>query len=277
MALKANELAAESDLIIFSDGPKSKAEETSIAELRLFLKDVDGFKRIDLIERESNLGLAQSIISGVTDTVEKYGKVIVLEDDMLTSPYFLRYMNDALDLYRDEEEVISIAAYLYPVASVLPRTFFLRGTECWGWATWKRGWQIFEPDGQKLLNELEERGLNRRFDVNGTFTYTRMLRNQIAGRNDSWAVRWHASAFLRGKLTLFPGKSLVQNIGNDGSGTHTPDTAWFDVKVDTSPVLLRKLVPEENFIAAEAVEEYFRKSRMSLWGLWQRMIWKIFS
>lgn len=140
---------------------------------------------------------------------------------MITSPYFLQYMNDALSLYKDIEEVISIHGYSYPVKRTLPDTFFLRGADCWGWATWKRGWKLFNLDSSDLYQQLQVNQQCYTFDFEGTHSYCKMLKNNIQGKNDSWAIRWYASAFLRNKLTLYPGRSLIHNIGNDGSGSHS--------------------------------------------------------
>jgi GT2 family glycosyltransferase len=174
-ALKKNKLAAESELFVFSDGARTGADKEKIRAVREYLKTVNGFKKVTVIEWNRNLGLAQSIISGVTQIVNRYGRIIVLEDDIVTSPYFLRFMNEALEFYKDEEKVISIHGYIYPVKAKLPETFFLRGADCWGWATWKRGWELFEPDGRKLLNELKAKKLTRRFDFDGAYSYTGML------------------------------------------------------------------------------------------------------
>ena len=134
-ALLKNELAMESDLFIFSDAAKSSEIEVKVNAVREFIKSISGFRSLTIIERESNLGLANSIIDGVTNLCNEYGQVIVLEDDLVTSPFFLKYMNDGLNYYRDEEQVISIHGYIYPFDAKLPETFFLRGADCWGWAT----------------------------------------------------------------------------------------------------------------------------------------------
>jgi hypothetical protein len=263
-ALRENELAAESDLIVFSDGPKSEAAAPRVAEVRDLLKSVTGFRSLKIVKRDGNWGLAQSIISGVTETVDARERVIVLEDDMVTSPYFLRYMNEALDLYEGDEDVISIHGYVYPVGCGLPETFFLRGADCWGWATWKRGWRMFEPDGSKLLSEIRRRRLERDFDFSGTYSYTRMLADQIAGRNDSWAIRWYASAFLSGKLTLYPGRSLVRNIGLDSSGAHCRSTKVLDAELATSPLRLLRIPIREDEQVRALFASYFSTSQSSL-------------
>ena len=218
-ALQRNAGAVTSDLHVFSDAPRNPAAAEGVALVRDYIRRIDGFGTVEIVERERNLGLARSIVDGVTRLCHARGKVIVVEDDLITSPSFLGFMNDALAFYEGDSRVISIHGYCYPIAD-LPETFFLRGADCWGWATWKRGWDLFEPDGRKLLIELRRRSLTDDFDFDGSYPYTRMLEDQTHGKNESWAIRWYASAFLLNKLTLYPGSSLVQNIGADGSGIH---------------------------------------------------------
>ncbi len=229
-----------------------------MAEVRSYIRSIAGFKSVAIVERERNFGLARSIIDGVTRVCEEYGRVIVVEDDLVTSPYFLIYMNDALALYQDEGSVISIHGYVYPVKTVLPETFFLKGADCWGWATWKRGWDLFEADGGVLLQELTQRGLTHRFDFDGTYPYTRMLKDQIKGKNDSWAVRWYASAFLKDKLTLYPGRSLVLNIGNDSTGTHCSTTSTFSGEITNTRVNVKLIPIEDNLLARQQIRRFFQ-------------------
>lgn len=264
-ALLKNAEAKDSDLIIFSDGAKDVASKEKVDQVRQYLRTIAGFKSVRIVERKDNRGLAKSIISGVTEVVNDYGQVIVLEDDMVTSPYFLKYMNDGLDMYWDEDRVISIHGYCYPIEG-LPETFFLKGADCWGWATWKRGWDLFESDGSRLLAELTQRDLMDRFDFFGGFDYSGMLKGQIEGRNDSWAVRWYASALLQDKLTLYPGKALVHNIGNDASGRHSEASGTFDVDLSFDPVLVGGIAVEENKDALMAVSQFLRKIKPSISG-----------
>lgn len=218
-ALQKNALASESELFIYSDGAKNDESSLHVKSVREYLQTIDGFKKVTVIEREKNWGLANSIIDGATKIVNEYGKIIVLEDDLVTSPCFLRFMNEALEMYENEESVASIHGYIYPIEG-LPETFFIRGADCWGWATWKDKWSLFEPNGQKLLDELRKRKLENEADFNNSYAYTRMLKKQIKGKNNSWAVRWYFSMFLKDMLTLYPGQSYVQNIGFDSNGTH---------------------------------------------------------
>lgn len=260
-ALQKNIMACDSELIVFSDGPKRSQDNASVESIRKYIKTIDGFKKVSLVERRENLGLAKSIIFGVSEAVKKHGRVIVLEDDLVTSPFFLKFMNDALEYYKDDERVVSIHGYVYPVLATLPDTFFLRGADCWGWATWERGWDLFEPDGEKLLSEIRNRKLERDFDFGGNYPYTKMLNEQIRGRNDSWAIRWHASAYLAGKFTLYPGRSLVKNIGADNSGTHSGKTLVYDTMISVEPVMVSTIPVEENRFARNEIERYFRRTK----------------
>lgn len=263
-SLAANILADQTDLFIFSDGPKRASDVQQVGAVRNFLKTITRFKSVQIFESATNKGLANSIISGVSLILDRFEEVIVLEDDMVTSSYFLSYINDALNLYKNDNDVISIHGYVYPVATILPETFFLKGADCWGWATWRRGWTLFETDGQKLLNQLKERKLTKEFDFDGAYPYTRMLRKQIRGKNDSWAIRWYASAFLHNKLTLYPGRSLIQNIGNDSSGTHGRDSNRFDHSSLAPEISVKRLVIQEDMRARKIVSDYLKSSTPSL-------------
>ena len=273
-ALQKNFLAEESELFIFSDGPKNESDSVKVREGRNYLKTIPGFKSVNIIERDKNLGLANSIISGVTDIVNKFGRIIVLEDDMISSPYFLKFMNEALDLYENEEKIIGVHAYTYPTKRKLPETFFLKNPGCWGWATWKRGWDLFEPDDQKLLDELQKRKLTREFDYNNSYSFSETLRKQAQGTKDSWAIRWYASAFLSDKLTLYPGQSLIQNIGFDGSGINSGISSIYDIENLGTHTPIRKIEMIESKKAKNETGKYFRsvKTKMA-----KRLLWKLYS
>jgi hypothetical protein len=262
--LRVNALAAETDLFIFSDAAKSELRAKEVSKVRALVRRLNGFKSIELVEQSVNRGIAGSIVQGVTRLTAEFDRVIVLEDDLLPSAHFLRYMNDALNAYANDPRVISVHAYSYPVAGKLPETFFLRGADCWGWATWKRGWDLFEPDGRKLLSELERQQLTRSFDFEGSYPYTRMLRDCIAGMNDSWAIRWYASALLHGKLSLYPGSSQVQNIGADGSGIHVGSTRSFENSDWGRPLKVGSIRVEESQGARRAFAAYLARLRPSM-------------
>lgn len=265
ISLKSNVLSEKSELYIFSDSHKisdnyDETEENmnKVKKVREYIRKVSGFKKITIIERDRNFGLANSIISGVSEIVDKFGKIIVLEDDMITSKYFLEYMNEGLRKYEDIEDVISIHGYIYPVKKILPETFFLRGADCWGWATWKRGWDLFNPDGKKLLAELQKNKLIKEFDFYGSYDYSGMLKRQVDGKNNSWAIRWYASAFLNNKLTLYPGKSLVNNIGNDATGTHCGANKKYNSRLIDIKTILKDINIKEDVHAKKIIANYMK-------------------
>ena len=260
-ALQKNALAQDSDLIVYSDASKTESQAEAVREVRNHIKKISGFRSVTVVERDRNFGLANSIIDGVTATVNKYGRIIVLEDDLVTSQYFLTYMNEALEKFADDDRVVSAHGYVYPVEQSLPEAFFLPGADCWGWATWQRGWACFNSDGQSLLDELGRRKLIRAFDFNGAYSFSKMLEAQINGANDSWAVRWYASAFLAGKLTLYPGRSLVHNIGNDNSGTHCGESASLDAELSKTPISLNAIKVEPSQEGRQAFERFFRQKQ----------------
>lgn len=259
-ALLCNIEASETDLIVFSDAAKSTEVQLAVSEVRAYLATIRGFKSITLHHRPINYGLSRSIIDGVSEVLKVYDRVIVVEDDLVTSHYFLAFMNDALEKYKDDNRVANIHGYIYPVKESLPKTFFLRGADCWGWATWRRGWQLFNANGQHLLDELNRKNEIDAFDLNGAYSFSGMLKGQIKGVNDSWAVRWHASLFLANKLTLYPGRSLVHNIGFDASGYHCSKSSQYDVVVSKTKIHVYNIPVVHSNEAEKAFEKFFRGS-----------------
>lgn len=260
-ALLKNELAAESELFIYSDAAKDETSQAAVKEVRAFIRSIQGFKKITITERAENWGLARSIIDGVTTLINRYGRVIVLEDDLVVAPHFLQFMNDALETYRDEERVGHIQACDFTHAPSLPDTFLIKWTGSWGWGTWDRAWKHFNADGKALLTELESRKLTYTFDFNGKYGYTRMLRRQIEGKNNSWAIRWNASLFLKGILSLNVGKSLVQNEGFDESGTNCGGGGLYASELYMERLPVKKISPiEENIQARNAYVRYYART-----------------
>jgi len=272
-ALQQNKLSSRSDLFVFSDGPKDAVSATLVQEVRNYLKSINHFKSVSIIERKSNIGLAANILEGVQQIMSRSEKVIVLEDDLLTSPFFLDFMNEGLCLYENDENVISIHGYLVPLEEKLPDTFFLQGADCWGWATWKRGWNLFQPDGSLLLDRLIKSNQTEQFDFDGSYPYLQMLKDQVAGKRDSWAIRWYASAFLENKYTLYPGKSLVTNIGGDGSGINNGVEYFSPAPFHQSQVVVSRIEVRQNVSAFRAFATYYRKARRpNLWSKIKRKL-----
>lgn len=235
-SLLANEESSKSEVYIFSDGAKKPSVQEDVNKVRDYIRSIEGFKSINVIERENNWGLANNLIDGITKIVKKYKRVIVIEDDLILSKYFLKFMNDALDMYADVEEVSAISGFVNPVKRELPNTFFLKYFACWGWATWERAWNLFETDSVLLKEKLLDHGNIREFNIDHSVSYMRMLEDQINGRINSWAIRFYASSFVNDKYILFPGESLTMQNGMDGSGTHSGRVNSYAVELAQTPI-----------------------------------------
>lgn len=255
-------------LYVFSDGPKAK-DGQAVSEVRSYISTIRGFERIHLVERHQNVGLARSIIEGVTQVLQEYEAVIVLEDDLIVSTSFIPYMIDALSKFRNEPRVMSIAGYNYPIFSDgdtnVGDAYFLKFTTSWGWATWASAWSHFNKNPEELLRSFS-RAEVRDFNFNGSENFWRQVSLNKRGVIDTWAIFWYATVFREGGLTLFPKKSLVRNIGHDGSGTNCGVSDRFDVELLPSSVSLGQLSVEENLYARRSLERFFRESRPSLFS-----------
>lgn len=228
--LAALERCAEfraSPFYIFADGPHGPRDQQAVAETRALVAAYDHpDKTIDA--QPANRGLANSIIQGVRQLCDSHGRVIVVEDDLLVSPPFLTYMNAGLMAYRDHHAVLSVNAFNFGDCAAVTEgsSFFLPYCHPWAWATWRRGWQGFDPARDYLGAIAGDRGRERAFNLDGADDYVHMLRQQAAGRIDSWWIRWYAHALLERKLGLFPPVPLVRSIGADATATHTQLSEW---------------------------------------------------
>jgi hypothetical protein len=263
-ALLKNVECSESELFIYSDAPKNPDQQHAVQSVRDYIRTVEGFRKVTIVEQEVNLGLSASIINGVSEIINQFERVIVLEDDLIVGPFFLDFMNRSLETYKSEERVACIHGYIYPVERELAPVFFLKGADCWGWATWRRAWEVFEQDGTKLQTELQRRKLQSEFDFDGTYPYYKMMVDQSHGLNQSWAVRWYASAFLKDMMTLYPGISLVQNIGLDSSGTHCSDTDSYNTVMNMNRIAEVETEVIVNQHAREAFKKFFRNSHQTI-------------
>ncbi len=262
--LQKNVLADESRLFIFSDGPKTDADKVKVEEVRQMAKEVTGFKSVKVITRKENLGLANSIISGVTKLVNEYDKVIVFEDDLLSSPYTLQYFNEALTRYANEERVMHIGAYMYDLKDAhLPQTFFYRAATSWGWATWARAWKDFEPDIDKLMGQFDKQKMHL-FSIENSMNFWKQMKAFKAGKNNSWAIRWYASIFLKNGLTLNPSHSLVHNIGHDGSGVHSNNETTYQVQIAKTAVKKFPDEIKEDAKAYQAIRQFLSRRKGNL-------------
>ena len=244
-SLKQSPLASESILYIFSDAAKGGADMVDVLAVRSYIKSISGFKEVIIEEATQNRGLADSVIYGVGKVLDKHGRAIVLEDDLVLSPHFLSYMNEALEMYKEVEEVININSHVLSSPMAFDDNFLISFANSWGWATWKRGWRYFEPDANKLLEKIKKEKREREFDMG--YHFTRMLKEQCNGKINSWAVRWNASLFVNRKLSLNVGKPLVTNSGFGAGATHCNTPNLFSVKLYADEIHPQMITPvEEN-------------------------------
>lgn len=233
-ALASNTIANESDLFIFADGPKDNSSEEQLLKIkqtREIAHSKKWCKKVSIIESEKNKGLAASIISGVTEIINKYGKVIVLEDDIVTGKYFLEFMNEALDKYENEQQVWHITGWRDPIKNVKTDTaYFYPTMDCWSWATWADRWQYFKKDIQFYKRTFTDE-MKYHFNIEGSEPgLWEQIELNDCGKINTWAIFWYASIFLKNGLCLAPTKSLVRNIGLDNSGVHCGESPKQKIK-----------------------------------------------
>ncbi|MCS6968878.1 MAG: glycosyltransferase [Cytophagales bacterium] len=268
-ALAANELADQSILYIFADGPQTDATEEQkekIRQVRELIRSRKWCKEVHIVERQRNWGLADNIIDGVTQIVNRYGRIIVLEDDLVTSPGFLRYMNEALELYANEPRVMHISGYMFPVEGKLPDTFFYNANSCWGWATWARAWKYFINDPLYLYRQVtKSKNSIRRFNIENSCPFTSQLEANIIGTLKTWCVRWYASFFIAGGYALYPRCSLVNNIGHDSSGEHCNAEGQnvYYCKELALHIPVQKQPVKENLLVRQLMQDFY-KNRLKI-------------
>ena len=257
-ALAKNKLAKESELFIYCDGAKENGpneQSERIIENRKVAHSSSGFKSVSVIERPQNIGLKANIVGAVTEIVNKYGRVITLEDDIVTSPGFLQFMNEALEMYKDDEQVMHISGYMWPHRLPLQETFFYEMPyPGGGWATWKRAWQYYDDDAVKLYRLWENRW--DEFNIVGAHLQKQLYDN-YRGTLNTWFVKWHAVLLERGGLTLYPGKSLTNNIGFDESATNCYTTNKFDV-VPIDSVRVKRIPIRESKLATHEIYAFYQ-------------------
>jgi hypothetical protein len=262
-SLAQNHEFAESPLFIYCDGARNDAEAAQVEETRQLVRHWPHTNKM-IIERDHNWGLANSVIEGVTELCKRFGRVIVVEDDLVVSPVFLKYLNFALERYADEPKVMQVSAHMFPVdiqsqfdALMLPFT------TSWGWATWDRAWKQFDPGMSGYEKLKADSAMRRQFDVDGSYPYFLMLKRQKEGKVDSWAIRWYLSVFLVGGLVVFPKQTLVMNEGFDGSGSNckTPQLRTEVLRIEPITLLPEVRFQEQDYVG---VKNYLRKDQSVL-------------
>ncbi len=220
-ALKCNYLATESELYIFSDGSKNELNDHKVEIVRKYIHCVDGFKSVNIIESKENKGLANSIINGVSLILNKYEKVIVLEDDLITSANFLYFMNNALDFYLFDKNIQSISGFSLSLKDKKNKVYFQTRPGSWGWCTWKNRWDSEVFNKEKIKSVIKSNpSILKEFRHKCGADMPKMLLNSIENRNDSWYVRWAFNHFINNHYAVFPSHSFIKNIGFGNEGVH---------------------------------------------------------
>jgi putative methyltransferase (TIGR04325 family) len=239
-ALAENEGADQTDLYVFADGPKAEATQEDLARIQAvhqIIQSATGFKSVHLTVSPTNKGLAQSVLDGVGRMFEQFEAIIAIEDDVVTSPYMLRFMNEALAAYAQTESVMSIGSWNYYYRDPLLSCFFTTLPDTICWATWRRSWLLFEQDTALLYEQLRVRKRLYDFNLQDRFPYEKMLQDQLAGRVNSWAIRWTANACLRDALCLYPNIALSKHIGFGADSTHVKSADYnADLELANAPV-----------------------------------------
>ena len=254
-ALKLNIGADKANVIIYSDGPKSEKDYTLVNDVRNICRNVSGFGSLTLIERPQNIGLANNIISAVSYEIRKYGTVIVLEDDLITSVGFIKFMNDALEFYKNSE-IFSICGYSPKISipdSYIHSTYLTPRIGSWGWASWEEKWKQVDWDVKDFDVFINDSNARNTFNKGGNDLTTMLLRQKL-NQIDSWAIRFTYSCFRSGNMVVYPMKSLVKNIGVDGTGTHMKKSLKYD-----SPIINtidEKLFCPLNVVNTDILEQF---------------------
>jgi hypothetical protein len=275
-ALRQCDLAKRSVLTIYCDGPQSPDDIDDVESVREVARSADGFDAINIVESPEFQGRSKILVDAVTDTVRRHGKVIVVEDNLFVSPPFLRFMNDGLDRFADDDRFISVCGFTYNLQSQLAETFLLKGAHCWGWATWQRGWDLFCPDPGKLVDELIEHDQIYSFDGGGAEPLSQALQESVSDQQTSWSLCWMASALLHGKFTVYPGRSLVANVdySTPGSGV----ASVFESQATADAIVVEGLPVEADIAAVDELRRVliqwrgYRNNKVRLFFLMMKFL-----
>jgi len=265
-SLLNNTLVSKSTLLIFSDGAKSDEDILAVDAVRNFIKTIKGSNKIEIIEREKNFGLANSVIVGVNEVISLFGKAIVLEDDMISSPYFLKYMNEVLNYFEDDQRIFSVTGYTFPIkipGNYKHPLYLSPRSSSWGWGTWKNRWEKADWEINDFQSFINDKSRVDSFNLGGD-DLTRMLKNSISRKVDSWSIKWTYTHFLNNAYCVYPVKSRIKNIGADESGVHTIKTKKYDVELELNDMELKVievLHPNEEIL--RNFRKFFRKNIFS--------------
>ncbi len=260
----------ETEVFVFADGAKGEQDRAGVEGVGRFLEELckeNGFKELTVVKRPRNMGLAENVISGVSEVISKHGRVIVVEDDLTVTGDFLDFMNEALDYYEDDEKIWSVTGLSEPLKSLSGYghdIYYSYRASSTGWGTWSDRWETVDWDMKRYEEVLSDKGLRKRFERGGR-DMTRILKDQKMGLVDSWSIRWCLAQSLQDKYTVYPTHSFIHNSGYDSSGTNSPKPSVMNENPHTygDPVKLEKLAPDER-ICRDFYDHYS--------GFWRRLI-----
>ena len=259
-ALQKNAGADQSEIWFFSDGPAGDGDQTAVAEVRKVIANVEGFKKVRVVKNDVNRGLAASVISGVSKVMEENDACIVLEDDLETAPFFLDFLNSGLSCYADDSEIFSVSGYCPPIAipdDYAAEAFRFSRINSWGWGTWRNRWSRVDWDVKDFEAFISNKSLVKQLTRQGKDLPVMLLKQQT-GKIGSWAVRFNQACFREGKTNIYPVRSLVRNMGADGSGTHVRSTGKYRVQLSPKPLIPHPAF--ENPQIRKAFRDFYRPS-----------------
>lgn len=259
-ALQKNAGAVETEVWFFSDGPAGEGDRASVDEVRKIIDNVEGFKRVRVVKNDVNRGLAASIIAGVSAVLAQDDACIVLEDDLETAPFFLDFLNSGLSCYADDSEIFSVSGYCPPIAipgDYAAEAFRFPRINSWGWGTWLNRWSRVDWDVKDFEAFISNKKLVKQLALQGNDLPVMLLKQQTE-KIGSWAVRFNQACFREGKTNIYPVRSLVKNLGTDGTGTHMKSSEKYGVQLSEKP--LNPHPAYENRYISKAFREFYRPS-----------------
>lgn len=257
-SLRNNKESEHTVFWVFVDGPRNSDDLLKKEMIKKLLNKYEKMMKLKVKYSESNLGLEKSVINGLNEIFLLSERAIIMEDDLVASTFFLEYCNAGLNRYQFDNRVASIHGFSYKFKRPEEQPYFLKGADCWGWATWRDRWEYFEEDSAKLINQLLGKRLKKKFDLDGAFPYFKMLIRQSRGEVNSWAIRWHASMFLADKLTLYPDRTLINNNGMDGSGTNAGKSKSLNSPLAITSINLSGVQVKESSKARRKLKVFLR-------------------
>ena len=265
--LKKNDLANLSELIIYSDMYKNLKDKKNVIKVRKLIKSISGFKKVTVIERRENYGLAKNIINGVTEVLDTNSSAVILEDDIETGKYFLKFMNEALNRYINDSNVWHISGWNYPINTKNIKedykdAFLWKVMNCWGWATWSNKWSKFKKNPTELISNWNKDKI-KKFNLDGNYNFWEQVENNFKGISNTWAIFWMITIFENNGYCMNPVKSYVYNSGNDNSGENTNKTKNYNSIINDKMIKSWPSIDDDfKNIISVLIKDNFKKNNL---------------